>query len=365
MRTIAHRVATASPSDVSGLATLLDTGALRPEDVVAVLGKTEGNGGRNDFTRELAAGALERLLAERLGATPAEIRERVVLSLSGGCEGVASPHLVVFGRTGAPLRAPGAEKRLASGGGATRAVAPVVIGRRALGELAARAVRAVASTLDLDGPGDVHLVQMKGAIPAASAEATDRARAAGAPLRNDMAGSRAASALGAALAVGEIDDAAIDDAAIGQRLDLWSSVASVSAKPGLARTEILVLGMSRRWEGDLAVAHGVMRDILDVGAVRDVLAALGLGAAAPLAPEEAARIVGVFAKSEADPRGTIRGRRHVMLDDDDVGDTRWSRCTLAAVLASVTGDGAVYVSTRAEHMGPPGGGPVAVVARAR
>ena len=70
------------------------------------------------------------------------------------------------------------------------------------------------------------------------------------------------------------------------------------------------------------------------------------------------RIVGVFAKSEADPRGTVRGRRHTMLSDDDISDTRYSRCVLSAVLASVLGDTRVYVSTRAEHHGPLGGGPL-------
>ncbi|MDP9472695.1 MAG: cyanuric acid amidohydrolase, partial [Chloroflexota bacterium] len=43
------RVEMDGPSDVSGVARLIDQGALRPEDVVCVLGKTEGNGLVNDF----------------------------------------------------------------------------------------------------------------------------------------------------------------------------------------------------------------------------------------------------------------------------------------------------------------------------
>ena len=125
----------------------------------------------------------------------------------------------------------------------------------------------------------------------------------------------------------------------------------------------MLLANSPCWEGDSAIAHAVMEDILDASAARAALSDLGITFAERPSPEQAARVVAVFAKSEADPRKLVRGRRHVMLDDDDVSDTRYSRCTVAAVLASTVGDGAVYVSTRAEHHGPLGGGPVAVIAR--
>jgi cyanuric acid amidohydrolase len=359
VRTIAHRVFTSSPSDVSGLRELLDRNELLPDEIVAVVGKTEGNGGRNDFTRELATSAVCGLIAERGGCDEAEVHRRVVLSFSGGCEGVVSPHLCIFARRGEPLAQPRADKRLAIGVGWTRAFAPEEIGYRPQIEETTRAVREVAASLRLESLADVHLVQMKGAIPAATFEQAEAARPRGTPLRNDMVHSRAASALAAGVAVGEVDDALATDEAVCSRWDLYSTVASVSAKPGLERTEIMVLANSPWWEGDLRIEHGVMRDLLDVDAVRAVLGRFG----SPATPAVADRVVGVFAKAEADPRGTVRGRRHVMLDDDDVSDTRWSRCALGAVLASVLGDTGVYVSTRAEHHGPLGGGPIAIVGR--
>jgi cyanuric acid amidohydrolase len=362
MQALAFLVPTRSPSDVSGVAELLDTGAIRVEEIVAVLGKTEGNGGRNDFTRELCTSALATLLAPRLGVAPRELEDRVVLSLSGGTEGVVAPHLVVLGvrREGAVAPVSG-QQRLAVGVGATRAFAPEEIGRMPQILETARAIRAIASDMGLASLEDVHLVQMKGAIPEASYEAIEAAKRAGAPLRNDMVHSRAASALGAALATGEVREEDLSDDVVCARWDLYSSVASCSAKPKLERTEIMILANSPAWGGDLVVEHGVLEDILDARGVERVLEKLGLPGRP--GPEDRARIVGVFAKSEADPRRTIRGRRHVMLDDDDVSDTRYSRCALAAVIASVVGDGCVYVSTRAEHHGPLGGGPLAVLAR--
>lgn len=103
--------------------------------------------------------------------------------------------------------------------------------------------------------------------------------------------------------------------------------------------------------------------MLDVHTVHEVLKRLEIPCHVQLEPEQTERIVGVFAKSEADARGVIRGKRHTMLTDDDISDTRYSRCVLGAVLASVIGDTAVYISTRAEHHGPLGGGTLAIIAR--
>src|SRR5205807_7946455 len=67
-----------APDDVSEAARLLDAGAFGAEHVVAVLGKTEGNGGVNDFTRALATLSFRMLIAERSGQIGrASCRERV------------------------------------------------------------------------------------------------------------------------------------------------------------------------------------------------------------------------------------------------------------------------------------------------
>ena len=51
------RIPTKGPGDVSGLMQLIAEGEIAPSTVLAVLGKTEGNGGVNDFTREYAVAA--------------------------------------------------------------------------------------------------------------------------------------------------------------------------------------------------------------------------------------------------------------------------------------------------------------------
>src|SRR3954466_10127306 len=107
-----HKVAMAAPNDVSQLARLIESGALNPAEIVALIGKTEGNGGANDFTRGFATLSYSLALAKRRGATPEEIAQRIAFVWSGGTEGVLSPHATLFTR--APC-APTQDKRLAVG----------------------------------------------------------------------------------------------------------------------------------------------------------------------------------------------------------------------------------------------------------
>ena len=51
-----------SVQDASGLETCIRKGQFTADQVIAVIGKTEGNGGVNDFTRILADQAFRRVL---------------------------------------------------------------------------------------------------------------------------------------------------------------------------------------------------------------------------------------------------------------------------------------------------------------
>jgi cyanuric acid amidohydrolase len=357
------KISTSGPADISTLVRLMDEGKIVASEVVCIIGKTEGNGGRNDFTRDLAMTAFEELFSQRLGISRKEVTDRIIFSLSGGCEGVVSPHICVFTASGALPAVPAKEKRLTIGIGFTRAFKPEEIGRMAQVEETAAAIKKVIETLKVDSLSDVHFVQMKGAIPNYTFEQGRAAAKAGKPMRSDMIYSRGASALAAALAVGEVKLADLSDDDICSDWSKFSSTSSCSAKPGLERTEIMVMANSPYWEGDITINHGILNDMIDSVSVHQVLRGLGIYADVQCTQEQSQRIVGVFGKSEADPRGTIRGRRHTMLTDDDISDTRYSRGVLAAVIASIIGDTTIYISTRAEHHGPLGGGTLAILAR--
>src|SRR5262245_64408182 len=93
-----------SVMDASGLAELIEADRFKADEVVAVVGKTEGNGGVNDFTRILSDQAYRAVLM-RLGTRSEAAVKAVPMVWSGGCDGGMAPPARVFART------PGAGRR--------------------------------------------------------------------------------------------------------------------------------------------------------------------------------------------------------------------------------------------------------------
>ncbi len=149
--------------------------------------------------------------------------------------------------------------------------------------------------------------------------------------------------------------------AVAEDPTLWSARASCSAGVELRGMEIVVMGMSARWAGRLRIDHAVMADGLDIDPVRAALRRLGARFDGQLPPAETARVRAVLAKAEAPRSGRVRGWRHTMLDDSDVSATRHARAFAAGALAAQIGHAALFVSGGAEHQGPDGGGPCAIL----
>jgi cyanuric acid amidohydrolase len=357
-----YKVAMASPSDVSELTQLIDTKEINPAEIVALIGKTEGNGGANDFTRGFATSSYQLLLASRLGISPNEVGERVAFVWSGGTEGVLSPHATVFTRS--PGSGQVSESRLALGIEATRPILPEEVGTMIQVKEVAAAVQRCLKQAGISNPKDVHYVQVKGPLltPGSIADADARGKKL---VTRDPNGSKAfargATALGVALGLGELQEADLSDEAIARRLDLFSAVASTSAGGELKNCEILLFGNSPAATSDFRIGHGVLQDVIDAAGVKSALFNAGLSE--PISPAELSRIAAVFAKADASPNGLVRGRRTTMLSDADINYERHARAALGAVIASITNDPAIFVSGGTEHQCPPGAMPIAAIVR--
>ncbi|VDS02910.1 Cyanuric acid amidohydrolase [Devosia equisanguinis] len=346
----------AAPSDTSELKGLIASGALDPREIVAVIGKTEGNGGANDFTRALATLSFALALEPHLGRAKEAIMSEIAFVWSGGTEGVLSPHATVFTRSNASTIPP-ASPRLALGLAMTRDIAPDEFGTPAHVILVADAVRQALADADIKDPADVHYVQVKGPLltPAAIASA----KAAGQALvTDDPNGSkpfaRGAMALGVAVGLGEVQAEKVTPASIARDMNLYSKVASTSAGGELTKCEIILFGNSPSASSDYSIGHATLKDALDASAV---------GAAARSANAAVEDIVTVFAKAEASTM--LRGRRTTMYSDADINYERHARAAVGAVIASVTGDPAIFLSGGTEHQCPPGEAPIAAIVRAR
>ncbi|PZU97694.1 MAG: cyanuric acid amidohydrolase [Pseudanabaena sp.] len=352
MKVDVYKFPQGSPDDLSALQAAIASGKINPQHIVAIMGKTEGNGCVNDFTRGFAVQTLKNYLGELVGKVQADA---IVYVMSGGTEGALSPHMTVF--TLQPSL-PDAHSRMSLALGVihTRNFTPAEVGSLTMvGEVATAVNQAIAKAEITKK--DVHFVQIK--CPLITSHDRQKIDSSQLPSKSissyqSMAYSRGASALGVAVALGEIRLEDIQPADICQNYDLYSSVASTSAGVELSNCEILVLGNSPQATSEFVIGHSVMDHALDVQSVLQAIANTG---------QSSDRVVNIFAKAEADPSGQLLGRRHTMMDDSDINHTRMARAVVGAVVASVVQDPMVYVSGGSEHQGPVGGGPVAAIAR--
>lgn len=361
-----HRFSMSNPGDTSGLRALIEKGDLDPAKIVASIGKTEGNGGANDFTRALATVSFSRLIADHLGLSPAEVSERIAFVWSGGCEGVLSPHVTFFTRDdradGAPAGLEGG--RLALSVQRTRAFKPEEIGRMAEVQEVAIATRKALEDLQVTDPADVHYVQVKGPLltPAGIKDAAARNQSVVTTDPNrSKAFARGATALGVALGLRELTKDQVTEEVIANQMELFSAVASTSAGGELVSCEVLLFANSPWASSRFRIGHSLLRDAIDVKGVVHALRSAGLAFDCDPSEEQRSRIAAVFAKAEAPPTGELRGRRTTMLSDADINYERHARAAVGAVIASVTGDPAIFVSGGTEHQGPPGEAPISVI----
>src|SRR5438270_8064495 len=118
-------------SDASELAKLIDEGVLDADRVVAVIGKTEGNGGVNDYTRIIADRAFREVLVAKGGRSADEVKQ-VPIVWSGGTDGVISPHATIFATVPREQAVHTDEPRLTVGFAMSEQLRPEDIGRIAM-----------------------------------------------------------------------------------------------------------------------------------------------------------------------------------------------------------------------------------------
>ena len=333
--------------DLAALDAALAAGNPAARDVVALLAKTQGDGGPGDRSRAVFVAAARRCLARHLGVRPAAVDARVAFVVSGGIEGAAAPHMIVLSRRDSSAGAKG--RALAIG----RHVSPPLdarsTARAAQIDAAADTVRAALRDGGLSAQG-AHLVLIKG--PAGSGA-------------DGIAAARSATALGAAVALGEIRTAAARAAWRKRDLETWSARVAVSSAAEFPCHEVVVLGHAAGWGGNLRIAHRAMADLIDLGSVVSALSELGLDASPQLSRAARTRLVASIAKGGPPPGEMLRGVPMGLAADASQPAFRRVRGALAGTIVAATGEPFTFVSGGAEHQGPPGGGLVAFVAKTK
>jgi ring-opening amidohydrolase-like protein len=349
----------ASPQDVSGLEACFRSGRFSADSVVAVIGKAEGNGGVNDFSRALADLSFRQAL-RKAGTRNRDEIAAMPMVWSGGCDGVIAPHATVFARnaeTGEPD-----ESRLAIGATLSEEILPEDIGRPAMIEKLAAGVRAAMRDAGITDPRDVHYVQTKTPLLTVGsvADAGRRGKTVACKVQESSGVSNGTAALGVAVGLGEIDMPHADQ--ICRDLNLYSSVASCSSGVEYARAQIVLLGNRAGAGGHYRIGHTLMADMLDMDGVYGAIRNAGLELPErPRAEDLRDRLVAMFIKCEPNRNAKLRGRRQVMFNDSDVPYYRHAKAAVGGAVTAAIGDPAVFISVDAMHSGPHGSGPAAAI----
>jgi len=265
MKIAVHKVVMNAPDDMHGIINLIENNTVKPDEIVAIIVKTEGNGNVNDFTRGFATYVIQSLLARYLKCSKSMVSEKVSIVCSGGCEGVMSPHATIFTKSTSSSEQTFDEKRLAIGVKNTRRLLPEQIGTSIHAKEVAKGVKEAMIDADISDVKDVHFVQIK--CPLLTSDRINDAEERGKKVitqdtLKSMAYSRGASALGVAIALQEVDVKRVTDSIICSDWSLYSSVASASSGIELMNNEIIVMGNSNRSSsGEYIIGHDNERSI--------------------------------------------------------------------------------------------------------
>lgn len=350
---IVYTVRMASPDDVSEIAALFDRGVVAPKDLRGVIAQSEGDG----YARGFFTLALELLLSDRLGVPRTEITETIPIMVIGGTAGLMTPHATLFVRRSAPDAQPTAESALALGFAFTRRLEPEELGTAGQAVLVAEAIVRAMADAGIANADDVAAVEMKCPQP----RAVD---APGLGAGELGARSRGACALGAAIALGEVDRDEISDNAIGTRPDLYARRGSASSGGELHNVRIVVIGNARGVPGHQRAGWGVMSDQLDIAGAMKAFEMAGLRVAGGcLGAADTNRLAAVFVNAGADAVAACRDHRHTMKTDLLAAYSgHVAKAVAHATVSAIAQTPLVLGNAGSEHQGPPGGNLVCVIA---
>ena len=358
-----YRLPMGSPDDVSALEKLISDKTIDPMEICAIIAQTEGDG----YARGYSAQSFELMLSEKMRMSRKDVAARIPMLMIGLTGGLMSPHYTVFTRKLVDFK-PKEEKRLALGIKITRELLPEEYGTKTHVLLVAEAVKAAMLEAGIDAVEDVHCVEVK--CPNLTFSRLNDALSRGKKCVSSNfaeAGSKSkgASALGVALALGEIKESDVTDEAICSNYNLYSKVASTSAGNEQVACKVILMGNSNKSCSQFKIGSGVMKDTLDLEGAFDAFRSAGLKFESSIPQDQRNRIETVFINAGADALGTIRGRRTTMKSDYlSAYQGVFAKAVINAIVGSLIGDTMILASAGYEHQGPLGANLIAAIVRA-
>jgi hypothetical protein len=334
------RLVLASQTDTTGLEKQL--AAWRPERIsrLALVYKVEGE--YKDGSRERARAAVYDLLARHGLDDKAEMVTVV------GCEGLATPFGYVLADVSSDA-ATGRAKRLAIG--VARGTPPDDA------DLDKAKFKAQVARLTEKAMADAGL---------AAKEVVTVLVNTPAPMSGDKGlrgrRARAVAALGAGIAIGDVEASQVTEATILKKYDLFTKRVQTFTGPTVKQLEIIVIGNRAGAGGNLVACSAATADLTDMRPLKRMLtkAGLELDRDGELASPE--RVVAMMIKSGVRPDGTIHGLRTTLFEPG-LPVEKHVRAAQSGLMAALLGTSAVFNTFDPIQQCPVGGSAACAIVR--
>ncbi len=328
-----------APDDLSVLRTALDARRSARIRRLALLMRVAGE--YTDGSREKARGAVEGLLAAL------DLTDRSEFITVIGAEGASTPSgyafLDVEGDEG------GSARRLAVGLARVACPEESSIGSAAF----AFEVKAAVEAALCDGgmsADDVETVIVNVPQPT-TGDIGPRARKG-----------RAAAALGAGLAIGEVRASAVTDEAIVTDGELYSKRVQTFTGPAIRNIEVIAIGNRAGAGGNLFACNVITRDLLDARSLKRMLIGAGLRLDAD-GELDTGRLVATIAKLGVHPSGHVAGAPTTIFGSATPPE-KHVRAALSGVLGATLHTTRVFSTFDPVQQAPLGGGTICCILRA-
>lgn len=351
--------------DTQGLDQVIVKERIKPSAIVAIISKTVGNGALNDYTRQFTELSFSIFLNQKYKIPLMEINKKIIFITSSGSEGIVTPHgYLIYKEDSYNIcnssngkrennknerkKIKEEKKGLVIGTANSCKVAIEKIGKIDQVLLVAETTRKALCNSGISSIEDIGVVFVKSPVSSLNENVSNTNIL---NPKHSIPLTRAASALGVGLALGEISESAIKPEIIGTNMDIYSKKAFAFSGNEVEDCRVLILGNSNKGNSDLYINSRVFKDLMDIEGIYDFLK-----------DNEQKNLVGIFAKVSIDPHGILRGQK-VPIDYNDIRFDRVLRAVASGILVPVLKDTEVFISGGSEHQGPRGGGILAGIFR--
>lgn len=352
------------PGDVYDLDRIITEEKINPLDIMAIISKTTGSGELNDYSRQFAETNFSTYLNKTHRISLDEIAKKIMFITSSGSEGIVTPHGYLIYSDGDNnsdnlnrikrennrkdrKEIKKEKKGLVIGTARSCKVAAEKIGKMDQIFLVAETTRQALYNSGISSMEDIGVVFVKS--PVVSLENVSKTNIHNP--KHSISLTRAASALGVGLALGEINESVINPEIIGANMEIYSKKAFTFSGNEIENCRVLILGNSNKGNRDFFITSRIFNDLMDIESIHDLLKS-----------SEQNNLIGAFAKVSINPFGILRGQK-IPLYCTNLSNDSVIRAVASGILVPIFKNTEIFISGGGEHQGPGGGGILVAIFR--